>query len=129
MDTLTVDPLASISSHYATQIRAEIEREVKGLIAKVKVRGNLDYRPTEAITPQCVWLGYIINSCRGKALYEEGELIEGIPVRWDRSEQRSITVDAGKVEFCWEDETRDEDGDWVTKKRYDTVEVIESVTW
>ena len=138
MDTIasaipvSADPLADISAHYTAQIRAEIERDVRELVNRLKGRYGIEYMPTLPIHPDYILLGHLINTHRGRSLYQEGDRIEEVPVKICRDAPRTITVCADNVEFEYEDEVKDEDegGDvWRTKTRYTTENLRESSTW
>lgn len=135
---VAADPLADISAYFTSQIRAEIEHDVKELIVRLKGQYGVEYMPTSPIEPDYILIGYLINTHRGRSLYQDGDMIAGVPVRVDRTAPRTITACAEGVEFEYEEEVRDEkanndedrDGDvWVTKTRYATEDLRESVTW
>ena len=56
-----------------------------------------------SIVPDYVLLGYAVNSYHGHEIFKEGEEIEGIPVKFDRSSPNSIEVCADKVKVYWAD--------------------------
>ncbi len=75
---------------YRPVLRARIEQEVTALLL---AGSSLDPRPDYAS------LGYMSNSHLGYALFEEGELICGLPVRINRMEPRTIRV--GEQKTTW----------------------------
>jgi hypothetical protein len=68
---------------YSATIRAEIEREVRNL--------------TPAYGASQVFLGYMVNTHHGRALYQEGDKIDGMPVTIDTRDRRTIRVGVRSV--------------------------------
>ncbi len=71
---------------YSSTIRAQIEREVRGLWPAY---GN----PTHVV------LGYMVNSHHGQALYQEDDTIAGLRVVVDTQNRRTIKV--GERSVTW----------------------------
>ena len=116
---------------YSSQIRTQIEKAVKELKDKLENGGySDDYYPVQDVIAEYVRVGYIINSHHGEGLFSEGDMIEGIPVKLDRSSLRSMAVCVDDVEFESESE-EDDDGEIhsVTKTSYFRENLSESVTW
>ncbi len=68
---------------YSSTIRAQIEREV------IRARDRIEETYARAIR---VDIGYITNSHRGQPLFRDGERLDGLPVRIDRSNLNGLTV-------------------------------------
>lgn len=137
MDTTIIDMPASPSSvlpDYRPVIRAQIEEAVKELKDRLENKGySDDYYPTDDVVAEYVLVGYLINTCHGEGVFNEGDMIEGVPVRLDRSHIRSITVCADDVEFESESEVEEEDENgeigYVTKTRHFRENLSETATW
>lgn len=124
---------------YTATIRAEIERDVLALKQRLERSYPMDDCPTHeaGARAQYVELGYLVNSHRGQAIYVEGDLIAGLPVRLARcgwgmyQNERAIAVCANEVEFTryGGDEGFDEDGRTVLRDRTYTKDLREEVQW
>lgn len=99
-------------------IRAQIARDIAAL--------KREFRSAE---PEYVTVGYLIATHRGQDIVKEGELIEGLPVRIDRVQMRTLSVRADQVGFSEDYDTEDNDGRLVVRTRYWTEDVVHSTTW
>ncbi len=98
--------------NYAPVIRAQIERDVARLKRSLEdSRFSPDVEPVESIRAEYVELGYLLNTHHGQAIYAEGDLICGLPVRLGKVPPRTISVCADNVLFERQVEVCDEDGD------------------
>lgn len=131
MDTIAVtDRSVESRPDYSSIIREEIERDVAGLITRVKkayrqLEGD-GWEWSEGINePQYVLLGYTINMHAGRDIFTEDDLICGLPVFIDRYNIRSITVKAA-CDMCKDRLLEDEyDSDW----SYEYKDFSQSITW
>ncbi len=121
---------------YSSQIRREIERDVARLIEAVKgysPEGGWETVYDNQPVPEYILLGYMINMHRGYSLYEEGDLIHGLPVRIVHYTPRTISVCADEIEFereVWDDsgiETGDEKPGYYTE--FESRNVVRSIVW
>ena len=94
MDTVTL--IAPSDIDHLPRVRAQIVEDVKRLKSRLIARRETTHTPM-SIVPDYVLLGYAVNSYHGHEIFKEGEEIEGIPVRFDRSSPNSIEVCADKV--------------------------------
>lgn len=70
---------------YVTQIRAQITKDVR------RLKRELEKRP--GVTGLCVRLGYLINTHRGKAVFNvTKERIAGLPLVLDREQTQTLAV-------------------------------------
>lgn len=102
---------------YSSTIRAQIEREVAALQRELRHKA------------QYVELGYLVNTHHGKALFETGDRVGGLPMRIDRTLPRTIRVCADNVRFTEDVDDTDEDGRRVKGEREWYEDVFEQVTW
>lgn len=121
----------SCLTDFSSTIRAEIEREVSRLIKEVKghrhVIDGIECSPHSPVIPECIELGYIVNSHHGQALYSTGDRICGVVVDVDtRHYPRSISVVTRDVVFYGEE--WNEDGDnWEDVD--EMIDIRKTATW
>lgn len=102
---------------YTATIRAQIEREVAGLAR------DLPHKP------QYVEVGYLLNAHHGKALFESGDTVAGVPVRIDRSLPRTIRVCADNIRHAETTEAIEEGETYGRRERVWYEDHFAQATW
>lgn len=90
MDTATL--IAPSDIDHLSRIRAQIVKDVGELKELMTGEYYLRGHYLGSVTPERVLLGYAVNSYHGHEIFKEGEEIEGLPVKFDRSGPNTITV-------------------------------------
>jgi len=109
---MTTDALTD----HSAAIRAEMEADVRQLIQEVRRQprdwfNDHDWEVIGSNPEPCrVILGYTVAMHRGRDLYQNGDIICGLPVVIDQYASREIRVESDDVEVVREVEVDDEDG-------------------
>lgn len=105
---------------YTPVIRAQITREVIQLISR--------FRTNHRIEPEYVDLGYLMNSHKGREVFERSETIAGLPIKGDPYDgPRSVAVRADNVEIpIFED---GDDPEYAVPLDWYKDNLVEASTW
>ncbi len=122
---------------YSSQIRADIEREVKTLKAALENK-NRYMTETTCVDPKAeiradrVVLGYLVNTHHGLAIYKDGDKIDGTSIvihPMDGFHNRVVCVQADNVRFLCVDEDVNENGGRVLAETSEYRDLSESINW
>lgn len=112
---------------YSATIRVQIENDVRRL--KWILEGKRQADQEDYVNAQYVELGYLVNSHHGERLFNEGDLICGIPVSLDGTNGRTIRVCTDNVRFVEEIEFLDEDNEVDIRRRVYYEDLYKETTW